>query len=294
MLSVPAILDALERHHGKQAAWWPVDPYEFLVWWHCGYPQSDERCAKGWAALTSLVGTSPAALLAARPAKLAEALKHGGMVPELRAERLKEIAAGVQDQFGGDLLDALQHAMANGKWQMANARTSAEDRGQRAASKSRAEGRGQRAAKQRLGAGISPLKAISARHDQTREARKILKSFPNIADPGADRILLFAGIAPIAAVPSNTPHVLVRILAGRERENYSVNYRESQSAIDDAVEPRFDARRRAYLLIKVHGQEICKRTNPKCDVCPLRKDCAYAAGSLRGRAKAAKVPGSRR
>ena len=269
MLSVPAILDVLERHHGKQSAWWPTDPYEFLVWWHCGYPQSDERCAKGWAALTSQVGTSPAALLAAKPAKIAAALEHSVMIPMLAAERLKEIAMRVQDEFGGDLEAALRAA--------------------------RAEGRGQRAEKQHLGPAPSAAKAAaSGRDDRAKNARKILKSFHSIADPGADRILLFAGIAPLAAVPSNTPHVLVRVLAGRERENYSVNYRESQHAIEDGVEPRFDARRRAYLLLKVHGQEICKTKNPKCDVCPLNRDCAYAAGKLRGRTKTTKVRGSQR
>src|SRR5215472_9611557 len=39
------------------------------------------------------------------------------------------------------------------------------------------------------------------------KARAALKTFPGIANPGADRILLFAGISPIAAVPSNCTHV---------------------------------------------------------------------------------------
>jgi hypothetical protein len=67
------------------------------------------------------------------------------------------------------------------------------------------------------------------------EARKTLKGFPGIADPGADRILLFAGVAPVAAVPSNVPHVLVRILQGPERENYGVTYRDAQEAIPNGV-----------------------------------------------------------
>jgi hypothetical protein len=62
-------------------------------------------------------------------------------------------------------------------------------------------------------------------------ARKTLKKFPGIADPGADRIFLFAGMAPIAAVPSNGTQVLVRILRGQEHENYGANYREAQQAI---------------------------------------------------------------
>jgi endonuclease III len=152
-LSIAKMLDRLEAHYGTQQAHWPTDPYEFLVWWHCGYPQSDDRCAKGWAALTSQMSIAPEAILAAKPAVIASALKQGGMVPELRALRLKEIARRVQDQLGGDLSAALRGPVA--------------------------------------------------------EARKILKQFPNISEPGADRILLFAAIAPFAAVPSNNPSVIV-------------------------------------------------------------------------------------
>jgi endonuclease III len=221
------LLDDLESFYGPQKPCWPTDPYLFLVWWHCGYPASDTTCAKGWASLTKSVGVTPEALLDASPETLTAALKFGGMVPELRALRLKEIAMRVQDQFAGDLRSAL----------------------------------------------LGPLD----------KARKELKKFPNIADPGADRILLFASIAPIAAVPSNCPHVLVRILLGRERENYGVNYREAQEAIESQTAAAFDARTRAYLLLKQHGQETCKRTNPKCEQCPVNTRCAFFSGKLRGR-----------
>ena len=127
--------------------------------------------------------------------------------------------------------------------------------------------------------------ALSGSLDQ---ARKELKKFPNIADPGADRILLFAHITPIAAIPSNCPHVLVRILLGRERENYGVTYREAQEAIESQTPPTFDARTRAYLLLKHHGQTTCKRTNPKCDQCPVSANCAFFSGKLRGRPQASK------
>jgi len=113
------------------------------------------------------------------------------------------------------------------------------------------------------------------------QVRKVLKTFPNIADPGADRILLFAGIAPVAAVPSNCPHVLVRIRHGQERENYGETYREAQQAIAAEVPEKFDARTRAYLLLKRHGQEICKRTKPRCEQCPIQSDCAFFDSRIR-------------
>ena len=214
------ILETLESHYGPQRAEWPTDPYLFLVWWHCGYPASDAACDRGWKSLQRGIGAEADAILAANQSDLAQALKPGGMVPELRALRLKQIAERVQRDFGGDLAAALSRM---------------------------------------------PLAKV----------RSALKKFPNIADPGADRIVLFAGIAPVAAVPSNCPHVLVRIQRGAERANYGVTYRQAQEAIEAEVQPTFDARSRAYLLLKRHGQELCRRTNPKCQVCPVSECCAY-------------------
>jgi endonuclease III len=231
MSDIGQLLDRLEAFHGAQVPEWPTDPYLFLVWWHCGYPASDAACSKGWAALEREIGVSTEQLLAANPAKMAAALKAGGMVPELRAMRLKEIAERVEKEFGGDLLEGLK------------------------------------------GLTISKI-------------RVALKTFSNIADPGADRILLFGGISPVAAVPSNCPHVLVRIRLGRERENYGVTYKEAQGLIEAEVPAKIDARARAYLLLKVHGQKICKTKKPKCGECPVAGECAYFGGKMRGRAVA--------
>jgi endonuclease-3 len=224
--TVPELLDKLEGFYGKQEPCWPVDAYEFIVWWHCGYPASDAACGKGWDKLKSEIGIEPQKLLAATPRKLASALKAGGMVPELRGLRLKEIAVRVKDQLGGDLRAALAGPVA--------------------------------------------------------KARKTLKEFPGISDPGADRILLFAGLAPVAAVPSNGTQVLVRILRGQEHESYVANYREAQQTIRAEVAETFDARTRCYLLLKHHGQEICKRTKPKCEECPVSSNCAFFAGKRSG------------
>jgi endonuclease III len=176
--------------------------------------------------LTSQIGMQPAQLLAASQAKLAAVLKAGGMVPEVRALRLQQIAQRVVQEFDGDL--------------------------------------------SRLFTG-----RISA-------VRTALKKFPGISDPGADRILLFARVAPLAAVPSNCPHVTVRMMLGQERENYSATYREAQGLIEDEVPEEFHSRQRAFLLLKAHGQTICK-AKPRCEACPVSATCAYAAGKDRGR-----------
>ena len=108
------------------------------------------------------------------------------------------------------------------------------------------------------------------------KARAALKKFPGIADPGADRILLFAGVLPVAAVPSNCPHVLVRIRTGKEDSNWGKTYRMAQEVVAAEVAAKLDARIRAYLLLKRHGQEICKLSKPKCSVCPVAGSCKSA------------------
>lgn len=98
-LTVREVLHQLEKFYGKQEPCWPSDPYLFLLWWYCGYPASDASCTKGWTQLTEKIGTDPDAILAAPPASLAAVLKPGGMLPELRAERMKEVAARIKDEF---------------------------------------------------------------------------------------------------------------------------------------------------------------------------------------------------
>ncbi len=70
ILRVPEILDALESFYGAQEPHWPTDPYEFLVWWHCGYPASDAACARPFPvflpALGAGGGSRPIARRAAR------------------------------------------------------------------------------------------------------------------------------------------------------------------------------------------------------------------------------------
>jgi endonuclease-3 len=108
-----------------------------------------------------------------------------------------------------------------------------------------------------------------------RLAKRALKEFPVIGEPGADKILLFARLAPLAAVPSACVAVPQRILFGAEDKNYAAGYRAAQEALAAEVSEKYEARQRAYLLLKRHGQEICKRTKPKCEVCPVSSQCLY-------------------
>jgi endonuclease III len=106
-------------------------------------------------------------------------------------------------------------------------------------------------------------------------AKKILREFPVIGEPSADKILLFSKLAPVAAVPSACLGVPMRIWFGKEGKSYPADYRNVREKLDAELARTFEARQRAYLLLKKHGQEICKRSAPKCEICPLTAQCAF-------------------
>ena len=103
----------------------------------------------------------------------------------------------------------------------------------------------------------------------------MLQQFPTIGEPSAEKILLFSGLAPVAAVPSAFVDVPIRLFVGEPGKNYAANYRTARGVLDMGLPRTFEARKRAYLLLKKHGQEICKRSKPKCESCPLAAHCAY-------------------
>jgi endonuclease III len=227
---VNEILDSLEKMYGPQHAAGPTDPYEMIVYLNCGYPASDAACSKGFDALKREVGLSPKEILAAPKTKLVKLLRLGGIVPELRADRLKEIARKVKVEFGGDLKAVLKGGVQSEKKQT--------DKG-------------------------------------IRGAKKALQQFPVIGEPSAEKILLFSKLAPVAAVPSANVEVPARLWFGKAGKNYAADYRAAREILSSALAHTFEARQRAYLLLKKHGQQTCRRSHPKCEICPLTGQCAY-------------------
>src|SRR5712692_8153812 len=120
------------------------------------------------------------------------------------------------------------------------------------------------------------------------EAKRALKRFPTIGDPGAEKILLFTKTAPVAAVPSNCVHVPLRLGFGEEKKNYAASYRSAQEAMRTQLPEECGALLRAYLLIKQHGQELCKRSRPRCEHCPVSSDCLYFKRMQYGSVRCAK------
>ncbi len=114
------------------------------------------------------------------------------------------------------------------------------------------------------------------------QAKKALKQFPSIGDSGAEKILMFCGIAPGLPLESNGLRVLTRAGYGRvHQKNYSAMYRSVQEAIKDEIPGKADAVTQAHLLLRQHGKEICKDKNPQCYECPIKDMCAYPAKQLK-------------
>lgn len=111
------------------------------------------------------------------------------------------------------------------------------------------------------------------------QAKKSLKKFPGIGDPGAEKILLFSKTHPILALDSNGLRVLRRLGYGEEQKSYSATYRSAQEAAQEAVKDEmrtdFDWLVAAHQLLRLHGQQLCKTTTPLCAKCPVRASCRY-------------------
>lgn len=118
--------------------------------------------------------------------------------------------------------------------------------------------------------------AAALRSSTTPAARKILKSFPMIGEPGADKILLFSGLSPVFALESNGLRVLLRFGIGKEDTQYAKSYRSVMKDLEGKLPSDIDGLVEAYLALRRHGQEICKRTTPACGACPLAKGCEHA------------------
>ena len=96
-----------------------------------------------------------------------------------------------------------------------------------------------------------------------------------IGEPSAEKILLFSKLAPVAAVPSANVEVPARLWFGKTGKNYAGDYRAAREILNSGLPQTLEARQRAYLLLKKHGQQTCKRSHPKCELGPLTGQCAY-------------------
>ncbi len=107
------------------------------------------------------------------------------------------------------------------------------------------------------------------------KAKGALRLFPGIGEPGAEKILLLAGVHPFLAPDSNALRVLARLGYLKEDPSYARMYRASRQ-LEQEIGTGFTQLRQAHELLQHHGQVLCKRAKPACVACPLARSCAHA------------------
>ena len=224
-LNLPDILASLSEHYGE-----PHPPpanglFEHVMWENACYLLPDERRLEVFESLRRQVGLTASAIQNAKESVLLPLAQRGGMRPETRVFRWREIARITLTQFAGNLDGILTQSYA--------------------------------------------------------DARRALKQFPTIGDPGAEKILLFCGMAPhpVLSLPleSNGLRVLVRLGFGRSQKSYGATYRSVQDAISRQLPTSAHELTQAHLLLRENGKILCKDKSPLCHQCPLAPNCTYAA-----------------
>jgi endonuclease-3 len=196
------------------------DPLAILVWDNVGYLVDDERRGALFGEFQRRIGLKAHEIANAPAAVLGDIAKRGGMHPQKRAERLREIGRLAIGECDGDVAEA--------------------------------------------------LRALP-----TARARTLLKKFPSVGDPGADRILLFCGIGALPSVESNGLRALVRLGFCDEGKSYAQTYKSAVAVLNEAGRGDGAWLKRAYLVLREHGKTLCKRAAPICEPCPLDKACAH-------------------
>jgi len=214
-----AVVNALREFYGQPKPPKIKDPLELILWENVAYLVDDEKRAAAFAALKKNVGTTAGQILKAKDAQPEEATRLGGMLPEMRAQRLRQIAEVAHWVFEDDLKSVLKKPLA--------------------------------------------------------EAKKGLKKFPSIGDPGAEKILMLSHSHPVLALESNGLRVLLRLGFAEEKKSYSASYRGTQAALEAELPSDYASLIAAHQLLRQHGQELCKRSRPMCEACPLKPQCAY-------------------
>jgi endonuclease-3 len=105
------------------------------------------------------------------------------------------------------------------------------------------------------------------------KARALLRRFPSIGEPGADKILLFADIAAAPCLESNGLRSLARLGFFDAHGSYAVAYRAAIDMLTVRGRSDRDWLVEAWLVLREHGKTLCKRAAPLCWTCPLDEAC---------------------
>ena len=215
------IIALLKKHYGEPVLPPAQGPFELVLWENACYLLSDERRATVFEGLRRQAGLTAEAIWQAPQEILLPLATMGGMRPETRVFRWREIARITLQQFDGNLESILQQPYA--------------------------------------------------------KAKRALHQFPNIGQPGAEKILMFCGLSAGLPLEWNGSRVLQRIGYARPQKNYGAMYRALQEAVRDQIPRGAAPLSRAHLLLRQHGKTLCRNTKPLCEECPLAGLCAFAA-----------------
>jgi endonuclease III len=123
-----------------------------------------------------------------------------------------------------------------------------------------------------------------------RDAKRSLQKIYGVGEPGAEKILLLTRSHQLLPLDSNGARTMCRIGYGAEHKNYTTMYRSVADAARPELVADYDWLIDAHVLLRHHGQELCKTSQPRCESCPLTDQCAYYAISRRSRAKRSPAP----
>jgi endonuclease III len=221
VLSFRKLIERLQKHYGEPALPPAQGPFELVLWENACYLLTDERRREVFEGLRKQVGLTAQKIADAPDEVLLVLAKRGGMRPETRVFRWREIARITLTQFDGNLDAILRYPYA--------------------------------------------------------KAKRSLKLFPNIGDPGAEKILLLCGIAEGLPLESNGLRVLVRMGYGREQKSYGAMYRSVENDLAPELKGiAVQELSQAHRLLREHGKTLCKDKGPLCMECPLPRVCDYA------------------
>ncbi len=109
-----------------------------------------------------------------------------------------------------------------------------------------------------------------------REAKKQLMRIYGIGEPGAEKILLMTRSHPVMGLDSNALRVLTRLGYGTAAKSYTTTYRSATAAALLELGSDIETLVEANLLLRTHGQTVCKTTTPHCGACVIGADCPSA------------------
>jgi endonuclease III len=109
------VISLLAAHYGKPGPPITTDPFELILLENVAYLVSDERREGAFKTLRQHAGTKPHEILSASEQSILKATKLGGMHPEQRVMRLREIALIAMNEFDGDLRPALKLSLPKAK-----------------------------------------------------------------------------------------------------------------------------------------------------------------------------------